>query len=66
MPHEIVENAEAIDTGEEGNAVVRHNERIIFVKGLVPGDIADIKIVKKKKKYAMVGLYKLKPSHHCG
>lgn len=53
MLHEIAENAEAIDTGEDGNAVVRHNERVIFVKGLVPGDIADIKIVKKKKKYAM-------------
>jgi 23S rRNA (uracil1939-C5)-methyltransferase len=53
MQHEIAENAEAIDTGESGNAVVRHNERIIFVKGLVPGDIADIKIVKKKKKYAL-------------
>ncbi len=60
MPHEIVENAEAIDTGEEGNAVVRHNERIIFVKGLVPGDIADIKIVKKKKKYALGRVIQIK------
>jgi len=53
MPHEIAENAEAIDIGEEGNTVVRHNNRVVFVKGLVPGDIADIKIVKKKKKYAL-------------
>ena len=60
MPHEIAENAEAIDTGEDGNAVVRHNERVIFVKGLVPGDIADIKIVKKKKKYAMGRVIQIK------
>jgi 23S rRNA (uracil1939-C5)-methyltransferase len=64
MQPEIAENAEAIDTGEDGNAVVRHNERVIFVKGLVPGDIADIKIVKKKKKYAMgkiIAIKKLSP-----
>jgi len=64
MQAEIVENAEAIDTGEDGNTVVRHNERVIFVKGLVPGDIADIKIVKKKKKYAMgkvMAIKKLSP-----
>jgi 23S rRNA (uracil1939-C5)-methyltransferase len=60
MLHEIAENAEAIDTGEEGNAVVRQNERIIFVKGLVPGDIADIKIVKKKKKYALGRVIQIK------
>jgi 23S rRNA (uracil1939-C5)-methyltransferase len=60
MLHEIAENAEAIDTGEEGNAIVRHNERVIFVKGLVPGDIADIKIVKKKKKYAMGRIIQIK------
>lgn len=61
---EIAENAEAIDTGEDGNAVVRHNEKVIFVKGLVPGDVADIKIVKKKKKYAMgkiISIRKLSP-----
>jgi len=60
MLHEIAENAEAIDTGEDGNSVVRHNERVIFVKGLVPGDIADIKIVKKKKKYAMGRVIQIK------
>lgn len=64
MQPEIAENAEATDTGEEGNAIVRHNERVIFVKGLVPGDIADVKIVKKKKKYAMgkiISIKKLSP-----
>ncbi len=61
MPQqEIVENAEAIDTGEDGNAVLRHNDRIIFAKGLVPGDIADIKIVKKKKKYALGKVIQIK------
>ncbi len=60
MQHEIVENAEATDTGEEGKAVVKHNERVIFVKGLVPGVIADIKIVKKKKKYALGRVIQIK------
>ncbi len=64
MQQEIAENAEAIDIGEEGNAVVRQQDRVIFVKGLVPGDIADIKIVKKKKKYALgkiISIKKLSP-----
>lgn len=60
MQHEIVENAEAIDIGEEGNVVLRDNNRVIFVKGLVPGDIADIKIVKKKKKYALGRIISIK------
>jgi 23S rRNA (uracil1939-C5)-methyltransferase len=60
MQHEIVENAEAVDIGEEGNVVLRNNNRVIFVKGLVPGDIADIKIVKKKKKYALGRIISIK------
>lgn len=64
MQQEIAENAEAVDIGEDGNAVVRHHDRVIFVNGLVPGDIADIKIIKKRKKYAMgkiISIKKLSP-----
>lgn len=64
MQQEIIENAEALDIGEGGNVVVRHNNRVVFLKGLVPGDVADIKIVKKKKKYALgkiISIKKLSP-----
>lgn len=52
MEKQIVENIEAYDIGDEGKAVLRHDGRVIFVKGLVPGDIADIEITRTKKKHA--------------
>ncbi|HTB06008.1 MAG TPA: 23S rRNA (uracil(1939)-C(5))-methyltransferase RlmD [Bacteroidia bacterium] len=63
MPNEIAENVEAIDIGDGGRAVVRHNGKVIFIKGLVPGDIADIEIYKSKKRHAEGRLIKItKPS----
>lgn len=60
MKKEFVENAEAYDIGDEGKAVLRHNGRVVFVKGLVPGDIADIEITRAKKKHAEGKLITLK------
>lgn len=52
MPNPIAENVEAIDIGEGGRAVIRHNNKVIFVKGLVPGDIANVEILKSKRKHS--------------
>ena len=60
MKKEFVENAEAVDIGDEGKAVLKCNGRVVFVKGLVPGDIADIEILRIKKKHAQGKLIKLK------
>jgi len=60
MKKEFVENAEAVDIGEGGKAVLRCNGRVVFVKGLVPGDIADIEITRMKKKHAEGKLIKIK------
>ena len=57
---ELVENIEAYDIGDEGKAVLRHDGRVVFVKGLVPGDVADIEITKTKKKFAEGKLITLK------
>lgn len=59
MPNQIAENVEATDIGDAGRAVVRHNGKVIFVKGLVPGDIADIEIFKSKKRHAEGKLLKI-------
>ncbi|HSY77580.1 MAG TPA: 23S rRNA (uracil(1939)-C(5))-methyltransferase RlmD, partial [Bacteroidia bacterium] len=45
-------NVEAIDIGDGGRAVIRHNGKVIFVKGIVPGDIADVEILKSKRKHS--------------
>ncbi|MCX6266727.1 MAG: 23S rRNA (uracil(1939)-C(5))-methyltransferase RlmD, partial [Bacteroidetes bacterium] len=47
----IYENVTIIDAGAEGMAVGKINEKIVFVPFVVPGDIADIQITRKKKKY---------------
>lgn len=35
----------------EGKCIARHDGKVIFVKGVAPGDVADIRIIKKKKQY---------------
>ena len=47
----IYENVEIIDAGAEGMAVGKINEQIVFVPFVVPGDIVDVQITRKKKKY---------------
>lgn len=47
----ILENIEIIDAGAEGKAIAKVDEKVIFVPFVVPGDIIDIQITKKKKAY---------------
>jgi len=47
----ILENIEIIDAGAEGNAVARVNDMVIFVPFVVPGDICDIRIVSRKRRF---------------
>jgi len=51
MSNKIFEKVTIIDAGSEGKAVARVNDLVIFVPFVVPGDIADIEIVKKKRAY---------------
>lgn len=45
------ENIEILDAGSEGKAVARIDNYVIFVPYVVPGDIIDIRVVKRRKKY---------------
>jgi len=47
----VLENVEITDIGSEGNAVARVDNLVVFVPMLVPGDVVDIKVIRKKKKY---------------
>jgi 23S rRNA (uracil1939-C5)-methyltransferase len=54
---QIIENLEIIDIGAEGNALGKFNDIVVFVgNSSVPGDIADVIITKKRKRY-----YEAKP-----
>jgi 23S rRNA (uracil1939-C5)-methyltransferase len=39
------------DIGAEGNAVARVDNLVVFVPMLIPGDVVDIKVIRKRKKY---------------
>lgn len=52
MANVVVENLEICDIGSQGKAIGKKNEKVFFVENLVPGDIADVQIYKKKKNYA--------------
>jgi 23S rRNA (uracil1939-C5)-methyltransferase len=39
------------DIGAEGNALARVDNLVVFVPMLIPGDIVDIKVIRKRKKY---------------
>ena len=51
MTNDIFENVEIIDAGPEGKAVARVGNLVIFVPFVVPGDIVDIMITRKKHSY---------------
>ena len=49
---DILLNIEAIDIASNGKAIAKHEGQVIFVNGLVPGDVANVQIFKKRRKYA--------------
>lgn len=48
----ILENLLVADYAAEGKALARHDGKVIFISGAVPGDIADVLLVKNKKDWA--------------
>jgi 23S rRNA (uracil1939-C5)-methyltransferase len=46
-----LERVTITDIGSEGNAIARVGNIVVFVPMLIPGDIADIKVIRKRKKY---------------
>jgi 23S rRNA (uracil1939-C5)-methyltransferase len=47
----LLEKIRISDIGAEGNAVAKINNLVVFVPMLIPGDVVDILIKKKRKKY---------------
>jgi 23S rRNA (uracil1939-C5)-methyltransferase len=45
------ENVEVIDVAAEGNAIAKVDDVVIFIKNVVPGDVVDIQVTKKRKRY---------------
>lgn len=49
--HPILEEITIIDLAAEGKAIAKVDEKVIFIPYVVPGDIVDLQITKKKKNF---------------
>jgi len=47
----IIENVLVSDVAAEGKAIARINDMVVFITGVVPGDVVDIKVLRKRKSY---------------
>ncbi len=48
----VVENVEITDIAAEGKAIAKLDNLVVFVPYVVPGDVVDLQIFRKKNKYA--------------
>ena len=46
-----LENIRIENGAAEGKCIARHNEQVIFVEGVAPGDVVDIRITRRKKSF---------------
>lgn len=47
----ILRGVRITDIGSEGNAIAKVDEMVLFVPGMIPGDVVDVRVTKKKKRY---------------
>lgn len=60
MKYYTIEDLEIIEAGAEGKAVGKQDGLIVFVPFVVPGDVVDVQVIKKKKGYAEARVVALK------
>ncbi len=47
----LLEKVRITDIGAEGNALARVDNLVVFVPMVIPGDVVDLRVIKKRKKY---------------
>lgn len=47
----LIENIEITDVAAEGKAIAKLDNKVIFITQVVPGDIVDIQVTKKRKSF---------------
>lgn len=48
----FIENVEIIDIAAEGKAIAKVDDMVVFIPYVVPGDVIDLQLTRKKNKYA--------------
>ena len=61
----LLENIVIEDVAAEGNALAHYNGKVLFVPGMVPGDVVDVQVRRERKGYIDGYATRLvKPSEH--
>jgi len=47
----VLKNVLITDIGAEGNALARVDNLVVFVPMLIPGDVVDLRVIRKRKKF---------------
>jgi 23S rRNA (uracil1939-C5)-methyltransferase len=47
----FIEKLEITSAGAEGHSIGRVDNQVVFVKYAAPGDVVDVRVVQKKKKF---------------
>lgn len=50
-PHPILEQITITDVAAEGKALARYNDKVVFIPYVVPGDVVDLQVTKKKSSF---------------
>ncbi len=51
-PKQILQNLQVTGYAAEGKSLGHHNGKVVFIEGAVPGDVADVLLLKNKKDWA--------------
>lgn len=61
----FLQNIQVIDIAEEGKGVGKSEDLVIFIDKAVPGDIVDVELIRRKKKFFEARIQNMvKPSEH--
>src|SRR5690349_7513200 len=61
----FLQNIQVVDIAEEGKGIGRSDEMVIFIDKAVPGDLVDVEVMRRKKKFYEARVQKIvKPSEH--
>jgi len=55
----FIENIEITGVAAEGKALARYKELVVFVPFVVPGDVVDLQVIKKRKSYMEARVVKI-------
>ncbi len=61
----LYEDVVVTDVAAEGKAIVKHNDIVIFTQYVVPGDVIDLQITRKKNRYMEGTAVRIKQKSEC-